>query len=430
MGRHRRTADARADRGPAVTATPEARSPDDAGRMLARPRLENLIREVTQRRLTTVVADAGTGKTTLLRVWASQRPSATFSLNPADRTVSALAGGISRALSDRIPGAADGLASAVRGRPGSSTEEAARAEAVASLLCESIGPHLDSELLLVLDDFQELAADDPAVRLVEGIVRHAPARLHVVIGGREAAPFAVDRLRTQGQLLEVTGALLAFDEPEIADLLAAALDDDARELAAPMLAMTGGWPAAVRLAIEAMQGLPAGRRAAALQELRASAGPLIGSLVREVVERQPPAVRELLRRVSLLDRFNAKLCTMLGVDDAAAILGDLTRRGSFVQPLGDGWLRVNELVRDTVRERLPLDEAASRAVQRQAAAWFDGQGLLDEALARLAASGEPDAIRSYLKARGADVLAAGGIRGVIWPASCWIPRTPTSRSTR
>jgi hypothetical protein len=42
-----------------------------SGFILARPRLEGLVREVLRRRLTTVVADAGFGKTTLIRAWSS-----------------------------------------------------------------------------------------------------------------------------------------------------------------------------------------------------------------------------------------------------------------------------------------------------------------------------------------------------------------------
>ena len=167
--------------------------------------------------------------------------------------------------------------------------------------------------MLVLDDLQELDAGSPAMRLVEGIVWHAPARLHVVLAGRDAPPFPVDRLRGQGQLLELTGATLAFDDLELSRLLAFSVAGAPPELARELRIMTGGWPAAVRLTIEAMKDVPAPERENVLRIMRTSEGPLIGYLAREVFQRQPDPVRRLVRLVAVLDRFDAPLCRAPGL---------------------------------------------------------------------------------------------------------------------
>jgi len=57
----------------------------------------------------------------------------------------------------------------------------------------------------VIDDAHELEQSSPSARLIEALCRHAPPRLHLVIAGRRQPPFQIERLRGQGQLLEIDG---------------------------------------------------------------------------------------------------------------------------------------------------------------------------------------------------------------------------------
>ncbi|MCC6619313.1 MAG: LuxR family transcriptional regulator, partial [Chloroflexi bacterium] len=51
--------------------------------LLRRPHLERILDEALTRRLTTVVADAGFGKSTLLASWAAARPVAWYGIAAA-----------------------------------------------------------------------------------------------------------------------------------------------------------------------------------------------------------------------------------------------------------------------------------------------------------------------------------------------------------
>ena len=46
--------------------------------------------------------------------------------------------------------------------------------------------------------------------LLERIVRQAPPELHLVLASRDEPPFPIDRLRGQGQVLDVDAAMLTF----------------------------------------------------------------------------------------------------------------------------------------------------------------------------------------------------------------------------
>ena len=207
-----------------------------------------------------MVAGAGFGKSTLLAAWAQRHDVAWYTLGAEDAALSTLGRGLVDALRLRVPDLPVDLAAtpgSARG-PDASADEGARADAFAAALSEALQERLRRPLALVLDDLHALAPDGAAMRAVEALCRQAPAALHVVLASRTEPAFSIDRLRGQGQVLELGGADLAFDADEVRAVLAAELDGDARELGATLHTVTEGWPAAVRLACEAMRALAAG----------------------------------------------------------------------------------------------------------------------------------------------------------------------------
>ena len=160
--------------------------------------------------------------------------------------------------------------------------------------------------------------------------------------------------------------------------------------------MTEGWPAAVRLACEAMRALAPAQRGAAVERLRRPGGALFGYLAREVLAQEPPGVRELVRVAARLERVDPGLCAALGVEGAPEALGSLARRGLFAESHGslDGWFSPTGLMRDVALASLPLADADLRELHARAAGWY-------------AAHGEPAlALRSW-RAIGDDAATAG-----------------------
>ena len=149
-----------------------------------------------------------------------------------------------------------------------------------------LGEGLAADFWFVVDDFHELEPDGASARLVSGVLRQTSPRLHLVIGSRHEVPFPIERIRAQGDVAEFGPPDLAFTTAE-------------RGLAAPGgRARRGrpvdgrpppgdrGWPAAVRLAIEALRGTPDQLRAGAIAGLGRPGGPLFAYLAREVFERE------------------------------------------------------------------------------------------------------------------------------------------------
>ena len=382
---------------------------------LPRAALQRRLDEALQRRLTTVVAGAGFGKSTLLAAWAQRHDVAWYTLGAEDAALSTLGPGLVDALRLRVPDLPVDLAAtpgSARG-PDASADEGARADAFAAALSEALQERLRGPLALVLDDLHALAPEGAAMRAVEALCRQAPAALHVVLAARTEPPFSIDRLRGQGQVLELGGADLAFDADEVRAVLAAELDGDARELGATLHTVTEGWPAAVRLACEAMRGLQAAQRGAAVERLRRPGGALFGYLAREVLAQEAPGVRELVRVAAPLERVHPELCAALGVEGAPDALGSLARRGLFAESDPDGWFAPTGLMRDVALASLPLADEDLRDLHARAAGWYAEHGEPALALRSLRAIGDDAAIARLLAGHGAALLREGAVDAVV-----------------
>jgi ATP/maltotriose-dependent transcriptional regulator MalT/DNA-binding SARP family transcriptional activator len=393
---------------------------------LSRPRLGHLLAAAGASRLTTVIAPAGYGKTTLLADWVGRVPVAWHRVTADDRAAQPLLRRLADDLRAVVPTLRfeppDVLAdNELAGEAG----QANQAHAMAALLCDAVSDATSAPLLLVLDDVHLIGAGDPASRLLEALCRQAPACLRVVLSSREPVPFAVGRLRRDGELLEVTAAQLTLTEREIGDLLDA-IDPD---LAAAVHQTTGGWPVAVRMMADALNhGTRADPRG--VRQPLARSRELFDYLAREVFEHEPDAVRELVRVSAMFDRVSPDLLGSLGFPDANAVLADLVGRGLFVERLMDspGWFGVIPLARMFVADRFPVDEAGQRDLRTRAVAWFADRGHWAEAVAVLAELRDYRRTEQLLAEHVAELLQQGGAETVI-DAVARIPAAERSSTT-
>ena len=401
--------------------------PGDPVGTLRRPALEQRLTGGTDRRLTVVVSGAGFGKSTLAARVAASRRSAWYTLDAGDRHLGALTAGIVAALRVTLPDLPADLAGPIEGSI-EATDDAGilgRANAAAALLSDALESVLDGPLLLVLDDLHVLAGAPVAWRLVEALVRLAPADLRILITSRGELPFSVERLRGQGQVMDLGGTALAFTEDEIASLVGILLVDEVDEAgdrataAGRIHLATGGWPAAVRLAIEAVRGAAPGDQAAVLDRLQRPEGPLFAYLAEEVVSAAPEATRTLIRRAVHFERFNTALLEAIGVPEPAPTINELSKRALFLQPLpGErGWFSLHGLIREYTLSRLPLPQTEIRALHRAAAIWFEAQGVNEAALASWVAAEDHPALARFLSEHAQSLVLGGATRQVVEAAA-------------
>jgi DNA-binding SARP family transcriptional activator/Tfp pilus assembly protein PilF len=410
---------------PGTTATTKLRPPAPPSPLLRRERLLERLDEVPSRRLTTVVAGAGFGKSALLSAWAAGVNCAWYSASSEDASLAAFARGIADALRLRVPGLPPDAAGAVTAAagPGAEQDEPARARGFVAAVCEALQSALRRDLVLVVDDVHEVEASPGALQVIESLCRQAPELLHLVLVSRSELPFPIERLRGQGQVLELSGSDLAFDIEETRTLLDTFIAAGDADTAAELQRATGGWPAAARLAVEALRGVHPAERPTALDRIRRPEGALIAYLASEVFAKEGPEVETLVRTVAPLERFTVGVCEALGVDDAARILRSLARRGLFVELQGNasGWYTLGSPVREFALSHNRASDAEAELVRTEAARWFEEHDEPEEALRCLTAARASEEIARLLSSVGPALLARGSVDVVLEAVACLPP---------
>jgi ATP/maltotriose-dependent transcriptional regulator MalT/DNA-binding SARP family transcriptional activator len=379
--------------------------------ILARPRLERLGIEARARRLTSVIADAGYGKSTLLAVWASQGPSAWYTADDLDTDALTLARGLASALEPVATGVAAGPW--LGDRAGVATDPVSAGEALAAAMGEALARTEGPDTLLVIDDAHVVTAGSSGAHFLAGLVRGVPAWVHVCLGTRVEPPFASDRLRAQGQARELTAATLRFTRDEQALLLATSLGEEARGLASALYDMTDGWPAAVHLALEALRDAPADRREGTITALASRPGSMFDALLAEVIAREPAQSRLTLQRMAAFDRVPADLLAVPGLLTPTGSVSDYARRGLLVEMGADGSVALHWLLRRYLRERLALPTRARRDLLRRAARWLQEHDRPGEALDCLREAADRAAMVELLRSQGGAILERGSVREVL-----------------
>lgn len=385
------------------------------GVLLRRPRLEKRLDEAFGRQLTTVVADAGYGKSTLVDSWSAELQSARHSVTTQDPGILDLFRSLLHALAPFARDVTNQLGAVSSSGAATSKDSRWHAHSLGSALAEQLARALEHDVILVIDDAHLLPENGAAARLLETLCRQAPDLLHMVLVSRKPPPFAIERLRGQGQVLEIEAEDLAFDRNEVAGLAEHFLGGAA--VAEELLEITHGWPAAVRMAIERLRGTEQRLWPGELAAMRRPGGSLFTYLAEEVFGQEPAHVRELMRVVAPLDRFTAELASSLNIERAAETITQLSLRGLLLRAQQDagGWFELHALIREFVRDEWPLTRDEETYVHAQAARWLDENGYLPNAMAEGMAAGHAGWLSSFLARRGRQLLTLD-VRSVI--AAC------------
>jgi LuxR family transcriptional regulator, maltose regulon positive regulatory protein len=381
--------------------------PQPRGAWVVRERLLARLDAEPWARLTLLVAPAGFGKSTLVTQWLAPqlvltaprggaasrydqpvRAVAWLTLDEHDqdplRLLAYLAGAIDRALPDGVPTTMGLL---------TSSETLPPYVLLQALLVDLSG--LQEGLTVVLDDYHLVGAET-VHQVVAYMLRHLPAHCRLVILTRSEPPLPLTRLRAERQLLELRAADLRFTPPEAEVLLARLLGQRHDPLlAADLHQQTEGWAIALQLAALAHAS---GRERGEPPE---SADHQIADyLADEVLARQPAVIQRTLLLLAVPERFCVPLCAAL-LDTpeeramAEARLAQLVRADLFLTGLGrEGqWYRFHPLFRDLLQRKLQLTlgEAAVRQLQLRAAAWFAGEGMIEDAVRLYLTGGDQDA---------------------------------------
>jgi LuxR family maltose regulon positive regulatory protein len=383
---------------------------------VSRPRLTERLSAGLHRKLSLISAPAGFGKTTLLSEWIAtiRNPqSATPALHPQrGASVGNRVAWLSLDRDDNDPARfLEYLIAALRTIP--DLNEARFGEtalamlhasqpqppiqlALATLVNEidaipkgdrspSGGSH--PPFILILDDYHliETRQIDDALTFLLDHLPPPPRGMHLVIAGRADPSLPLSRFRAGGHMTEIRVNELRFTHDEVSAFLNQAMDLNlSPQHLADLETRTEGWIAGLQLAALAMQGEHPKHIPDFVQAFTGSHRYVVDYLVEEVLKRRPLGTRFFLLQTSILNRMTGSLCDAVTTQSGGqAILEQLEQANLFLVPLDNErrWYRYHHLFAELLYNQLvALQPDLVPILHRRASTWFEGEGLLSEAI--------------------------------------------------
>lgn len=365
--------------------------------VVRRDALVRRLLESRDRRIVSVSAPAGYGKSTLLAQWAAEdpRPFAWLGLDERDDDAVLMLRYL-LALLER-EGLVDEEAVRSRGR---------RVRTWSGLLADVVAAvsMSDSPFVLVLDDVHVLSGE--ALDALVALARAVPEGVQLVLSGRSEITGVIARSRAQGHVLELGAADLALTEREAAELIEASGLDVADDAFADVYRRTEGWAAGLYLAVLAT------RATGAVPVVDASIDRFVDDYLRiEHLAQVPKRHLSFLAHSSVLERMSAELCdAVLERRDSRRMLEDVERSNLFLVPLDHErlWFRYHDLFRAALRRELDrIDPGAAQGLRLRAADWCEANGLPEDAMAYAVASDDTDRMARLLGALAFPLYRAG-----------------------
>lgn len=351
---------------PILTKTaPSARPSQHVPRDLLIQRLA----DVVSRRLTLVHAPAGYGKTSLLSQWHRLL---------VERGVEVAWLTLEEEESDAARFAEYLMVAIGGGTNGESMPTRAALSAIVNRLSLA-----ERDTVLILDDFHRAESED-VLHFMRGLIKLAPARLHIVIASRDYPKLGQAVLAANEDLVEIGVDDLKFTLDEAQLLLNRASSEQlAGDDIARLVKRTEGWPIALQMtALSLRKGCD---RAELIANFSGPAWELASYLSEQVLASLSPEIENIITRTAILERLNGDLVNLLCArTDGQMMLEQLEKQHLFLMPLDSQHLsyRYHQLFAQILRDRLARrDPVMFRQLHRQAANWFSSHGQMPEAVA-------------------------------------------------
>jgi len=395
--------------------------PPRNARVLPRPRISRVLRQSLDYRLSILQAEAGYGKSTALAELIAEIDAlAWYQVHDEDNDPLIFLLHLSHAFLRAIPNLPDLPIPILQAWDG--TQGLLPWRNIVDALINALSAHLQSPLLLVVDDAHLVLDDSEVVHILDRLISLAPRHLHILLSGRPTISLpSLSRLRAQGDVLQIEQALLNFTSDEVASLFVTRYTFElSGEEVKAMVDYTEGWAIALQLIWQNTRGQTPVSLEFPLRKRTESLDVLFDMLAQEVFERQPADVRDFLLVTATLRDLRPAACEALRVSadstitNSASMLAYLRRQDLFVVETAGGVLRYHHIFHSFLRQLLPTDEQyrlnllAAEYFQRkgnqetaiyhflEAQAWEQVAELLDEYAANLLKIGLLDTLTTYL----------------------------------
>ncbi len=345
--------------------------------VLSRRRLLNLLDRHRQQRMILMCAAAGYGKTTLLTQFLARlrRPYVYYQLEKQDADPAVFLSYLLSGLRICRPG----FGRKTMGLAHLFNYPQRFFDIIAGTLVNEINAAFAAGLYIVLEDYHALDDAPTVCRLVDYLVRHASPAIRFMVTTRSEPKLALSLLKGRDEIFELNADALRFDREEIDELLGTVLTerlspDDINRIEQH----SEGWPVALRFLLQDLER-GAGFDRVEPWVLRTQSD-LIRYFTQEIYDREPPAIREFMRKCAIPDWLSPQLCACItDRRDAAQILARLAHRNLYLFPGAGSGYRFHNLFREFLANKA-VEYQEDKPACLRTADYYRARGQHEEAL--------------------------------------------------
>ncbi len=381
---------------------------------LPRERLHRLFENTDNKRLVTITASAGFGKTTLAAdalpgkdqvIW--------YRLDELDKDFGVFMDYLELAFSLKFPT----VAFPVHPGPleqnwegGGSLLLKLRLNAFAARL-EQVAKE---RIFLVLDDFHLVDTSLDLRRAVEYLLDILPVNIQVILLTRKEVPLKLSKLRAGDLLVEINERDLAFTQDETQAFYAVLNTlPVTEENIGEILEKTGGWAASLVLLKYALKDKSPEEMNHQLAAFRGSQRHVFSYLEENFFDTQPEEIREFMLKINLLPEIDVKKCEdIFSISNAREVLDLLVKEHLLVFPAHEGAdvFYFHHLLKDflsvKLHQQFSIDQV--REFHRKIAAALEAENTFD-ALDHTIQAGDFEAAVRMIEAHEIKFLLQGNL---------------------
>lgn len=357
---------------------------------ITRSRFHDILEEVSRKKVTTVIAPAGYGKTTLVAqaVQNSNWKSLWYRLETSDQDLvnflSYLIAGV-RKISAKF-----------------GTQTLQRIEKlknpqtewleVISLLINEIEAENFNRFYLIFEDFHHVQEDNSIIQLLDFFIDHLPPRIHLIIISRAVPKISLSKLRAARELVEIKTEDLAFTESETDSLCQSLFGKSFNSEELKILQRkTEGWITGLILFYYVEKGNDFQKVESKIKTLKGSSTVISNYLQENAFKGLDEYVRNFLVQTSILPDLQVDFCNrFLAINKSREILTQLNQSRLFTFVLDDEreCFCYHQLFKDFLQKKLEQESDPTSIIdlQLKAAELYEQSGQIENALNRYLAA--------------------------------------------
>jgi ATP/maltotriose-dependent transcriptional regulator MalT/DNA-binding SARP family transcriptional activator len=376
---------------------------------IRRERLLSSMDQSGRKKLTTIVAGAGYGKTTLAAQAVSSWNIKTvwYRLDDSDRDlvtfICYLIAGI-RMHHDEFGDATLQYLKEIH-------DAGSNLQSLLTTLLSEMENTIRTDFIIVLDDYHSVIESTEINEALDILLRDLSPLTHLILVSRSEPTTPLSRLRAMREVIDIREDDLAFTAAEIGRLCSDVFDFSLEAAGIDAaFRTTGGWASGLILLCHSLRGRPSEEIEKNLLNLKGSRKAIFSYLEENIYAALPSERQDFLIKTSIFPRINADFCDrLLNIGNSLEVLRHLEKNHLFTSSVDEEWYSYHQLFRDFLQSRLKdqLDHELIVKLHRDAAILLEASGEEDEAVRHYLAAEEFERACDLLKPVGKRLFTEG-----------------------